>query len=89
VKAVIRKTSKPTSRREQGMSVLNKKTCKKCVWSCWSWDNDDEDRWSKGKILCELCKGWTWSIKKSPPPECPYKLEHAVAAGLRKKNAKP
>jgi hypothetical protein len=89
VNDAIRKTLRDISKDSRETSVLSKKICKKCigvtaVGGAW-WNDEDEDRWSKGRVLCEFCKGWDWSIKRRPPPECPYKLEQAVAAGIGKK----
>jgi len=47
------------------------------------WDTS----WCKGGSSHVACAAYrmekTFNIDSAPPPECPYKLEHAVAEGMK------
>jgi len=64
------------------LDMLNKEVCKKCHkdGGCWGqWLNLDNDRWDEGFVYCETADGnILYEIKKEPPEECKYKLEHLV-----------
>ena len=71
--------------------MLNKETCKKCKNSTeiCAWDDITEKCWNSktGDIWCpgkheEPPHRQSVSKLGSPPPECPYKFEHAVLTGM-------
>jgi len=73
--------------------MLSKDVCKNCWntqsprhnWDC-HWDKNDETRWTKGEFYCCIPfddeDSTKMKITDAPPAECPYKFEHAVAAGI-------
>jgi hypothetical protein len=71
-------------------TMLNNEVCKKC-WD-YGWSRNDEEDWvNLRQVEClrkplpydgELAGPLTYiNIDDPPPPECPRKFEHAVAAG--------
>jgi hypothetical protein len=78
--------------------MLNKKVCKKCckiTEGVDPWDKVDNRFWREGSadepkphVNCPLDyvdgEGYNRAFVESAPPRwCPYKFEHAVAAGSR------
>ena len=48
-----------------------------------AWVMNDEKLWSKGAVLCPMVgqEAKHANIEEEPPSHCPYRFEHAVAAG--------
>jgi hypothetical protein len=74
--------------------MLDKEICKKCVNANYSyarWALQDEQRWVEGRVDCppkvnstgeHYC--WITVTTDKLSKHCPYKLEHAVSAGMNK-----
>lgn len=67
--------------------MLNKKICKKCIneqkdFMGRVWNNDDEDFWKIGRMLCPTRfrteRYLLTHINKIPPEKCPYRLEQIL-----------
>ena len=68
--------------------MLNKDVCKKCIndfYPIIKWSKEDESRWECHKVMCpnrddKKLKAFTITALVTT---CPYKLQHAVAAGMK------
>lgn len=62
------------------LDMLNREVCKKCHKDDWgTWFPLDNDRWDKGFVYCETADANVlYEIKKEPPDNCNYRLEHLV-----------
>ena len=64
--------------------MLNKEVCKRCMetHATVGWEPSDEVTWeNKGQVHCTFLmhSRYIVRVKDTPPEECPFAFEHALA----------